>query len=304
MKARRLRTRAWGPALIALALTAGALALGQPPAFADAPVTVTSSGPSRVVTGTDEPTGRILATFVIDDASRTATGATICRTLGDSKRTGCRYERFDGQVSETDPYDDYDTAFDSDFEDEYTRWDIVGEPGHWTNSYPIGFDGITREQCLTAAWEPKADFSAVIQVKNDAGVELAHGSWDYSVLCTGIEGGSTGPERTHVSASHTTQSKPFRFYVVDTRHVLDSYRICVYWSLTGKYSKCDYERLTQADRTDSGWTVGYHLTIPAQGSYGCAYVGRKWPQNGFRLQFYDSSMDQQLSLFRGTRLDC
>ena len=288
---------------LAVALGCASLLLASvPPARADTGITVTASGPAKVVTDTDSSTGRIVATFTVTDPTLTATGARICRSYGDTKRQGCRYQRFDGQTV-TDEFDEYGDEYYYD-EDEYTRWDVVGQPGSWTVSYPIGFDEITREQCLDAAWED-APFAADMQVMNDAGVVLATGAWTYAVVCTGIEGAVAGPDRTRVYAGRSTTSKPFTFWALDTRRELASYRICRYFSGTGTYSGCDRERLTARNRTDDGtWVVSYRLTWRPLGSAACAYVGRKWPQAGVRVQFYDRDLKQRLSLFRGTRVDC
>lgn len=266
-------------------------------ALADSPVSVTASGPERIVTSTDTSTGRILATFTIVDSSATATGAKICRSYADNGQQGCRYQRFDGQTLD----DEYDDWYD---DDEYTRWDIVGAPGSWTVSYPIGFDEISREECLAAAWQD-APFAAAIQVMNDAGVVLATSGWTYAVACTGIEGNSLGPARSRVYAGKSTRSKPFRFLALDTRRVLKSYRVCHYDSIAGRYRDCDRERLTAEDRTkDGNWFLSYNLTWRAMGSSLCNYIGRKWPQAGIRVQFYDGNLDKRLTLYRGTRLDC
>lgn len=271
-----------------------------PPAVAaDLPVGVTSSGPARVVTDTDSATGRIVATFTITDPTLTATGATICRSYGDEPRQGCRYQRFDGKPAA----DEWDDEYVDD--DEYRRWDVVGQPGSWTVSYPIGFDGITREECLTAAWDDPA-FTAAMQVQNDAGVVIGTGSFTYDVVCTGIEGNSAGPARTRVSATRSVRSRPFGFLVLDARKVLASYRICQYDSVLGRYFNCDMERLTARQRTDDGknWGISYTITWQAMGSAACDYIDRKWPQAGFRVQYFDRSGDRVLTLFRGTRLDC
>ncbi len=271
------------------------------PALADSPVAIAASGPASITTSTDSSTGRVVATFVVTDSSRTATGATICRGYEDTKGQGCRYQRFDGQPV-GDGYDDYYDDYD-DYDDEYTRWDVVGTPGAWTVSYPIGFDAITREECLAATWRD-APFSATMSVMNDAGVVLATTEWVYQVRCTGIEGASAGPERTRVYAGRSTKSKPFTFVVLDTEHLLKSYRICRYDSVSGRYAGCDREVLRARNRTDDGWVVSYHLTWGPMGSSACAFVGRKWPQAGFRVQYYDRGLDRRLTLFRGTRLDC
>lgn len=291
----------WTTRLLTVAGTCLALLAWPPPASAqDGPVTVTASGPAKVVTSSDTSTGRILATFQISDTSLTATGATICRSSGDTTRQGCRYQRFDGQ-DVSDEYDDYE---DDWYDDEYTRWGIVGQPGSWTVSYPIGFDGISRVECLNAAWKD-TPFAASIEVMNDAGVVIGTGSWTYSVVCTGIEGNAVGPERTRVYAGRSTKSKPFTFLVLDTKRVLSSYRICRYDSVSGRYSGCDRERLTARNRTkDGNWALSYTITWNPLGSSACSYVGRKWPQAGFRVEFYDRSLSKRLTLFRGTRLDC
>jgi hypothetical protein len=198
--------------------------------------------------------------------------------------------------------DEYSDEYYED--DEYTRWDVVGQPGSWTVSYPIGFDAITREQCLDAAWKD-APFAADMQLMNDAGVVLATSTWTYAVACTGIEGGSAGPDRTRVYAGRSTKSKPFTFLVLDTTRELASYRICRYDSISGRYRGCDMERLMSRNRTDDGnWFINYHLTWGPVGSSACSYFDRKWPQAGFRVQFYDRDMDMRLSLVRGTRLNC
>lgn len=278
-----------------------AVAMPHGAAWAADGVTVQASGPKQVVTSTESSTGRITATFVVADPTMTATGATICRTYDGGGRYGCRYQRFDGQ-----PVEDADGYLDdpSDYaDDEYARWDVSGRPGEWTVAYPIGFDGISREQCLGATWRD-APFAAVMDVKNDAGTILGSGNWTYRVLCTGIEGGSSGPERTRLSTSHSVTSKSFTFLALDTTKVLTSFRVCRYSSVTERYFACDREVLTRRNRQDENWAVSYSITWPAQGAAGCAYVGRKWPQEGLRVQFYDRDLDQRLSLFRGTRLDC
>ena len=287
--------------MVGVPVAAGAMLLAviPPVAAEELPVSVASSGPAKVVTDTDSSTGRIVATFTITDPTLTATGATICRSWGDEARQGCRYQRFDGQSV----VDEWDDEYVDD--DEYTRWDIVGQPGSWTVSYPIGFDGITREQCLTAAWDDPV-FTASMQVQNDAGVVIGTGSFAYDVVCTGIEGSSSGPARSKVSASRSVKSKPFAFVVLDTRRVLASYRICQYDSIGGRYYDCDMERLTARNRLrdGTGWGLSYTITWRAMGSQLCDYIDRKWPQAGLRVQYFDRSGDRVLTLFRGTRLDC
>lgn len=270
-------------------------------AHANEPVVVTSSGPASVTASSLSSTGRILATFTVTDTSLTATGATICRSWGEKKRQACDYNRFDGQVldDEDDYWDDEDYG-----DEEYSRWDIVGIPGQWTVSYPIGFEEISREECITAAWSDKPGFAATMEVLNNAGVVLATNTFNYKVICTGVEGGSTGPEETRVYAARATVSKPFNFYVIDTKRVLKSYRVCRYNSISGKYANCDREKLTKSDQTKEGWGVSYNLTWQALGSSACTLVDRKWPQSGIRVEFYDASLDKIVSLFRGTRLDC
>lgn len=268
------------------------------PAAADSPVTVNASGPASITADTTRATGRILATFTIQDTSRTATGAKICRTIGSETGQACRYQRFDGTLVDDDDYWDYDD------DDDYTRWDIVGEPGSWTVSYPIGFDRISREECLTAAWSDDSGFAATIDVMNDAGVVLGTGLWDYSVNCTGIAGGSTGPDRTRVSASRSTTSEPFNFLVQDSKHRLASYRICRYRPVVGGYNACDREDLTSRNRTKDGWGVSYRLTFNAMGSSACAYIDRKWPDAGFRVDFYDRAGVKRVTLYRYTELRC
>ncbi len=249
-----------------------------------------------IVANSFTPTGRILATFTVTDTSLTATGATICGNYGDEKRKACRYQRFDGQSIDDD--------WDDDEDDDYIRWDIVGQPGSWTVSYPIGFDPISREECLTAAWNENPDFFASIDVMNDAGVVLGTGEFPYTVKCTGLEGGATGPDRTRVYAGKATKSQAFTFVALDSTKILKSYRVCQYSSSTGRYTKCDRERLLAKNRYKDGWAVTYNLTYPALGSSRCAYVGRKWPQEGLRIEYYDGSLKKRLTLFRGTRLDC
>ena len=270
------------------------------PAQAETGITVAVSGPARITASTLEPTGRILANFTVTDPTMTATGATICRAFGESRRQGCRYQRFDGVVVESDDW--YDDLADED--DEYTRWDVIGQPGSWTVSYPIGFEEMSDQECLAAALLDKP-FEASIEVMNDAGAILATGSFSYEVTCTGIAGGSTGPDRTRVYASRSARSQPFTFLAVDTKRILSAYRICQYSSITERYSNCDYEQLTTKHRTkDGNWYLSYYLNWGPLGSSSCGYVGRKWPQAGFRVQWYDRSMKQQLSLFRGTNTDC
>ena len=294
-------TGAWHWRAVASTFACAALLVaGVPSAQADTAVSVTASGPAKVVTSTDSSTGRIVATFTVADPTMTATGARICRSYADTGGQGCRYQRFDGQVVEGDEYDEYGDEY---YDDEYTRWDVVGQPGAWTVSYPIGFDEITREQCLAATWQD-APFAADIQVMNDAGAVLATGEWTYAVACTGIEGNAVGPDRTRVSAGRSTKSKAFTFLVLDTRRELVSYRICRYDSISGKYRGCDMEQLTARNRTDGNWVVSYFLTWGPVGSAACSYFDRKWPQAGFRVQFYDRDMDMRVSLFRGTRVDC
>lgn len=273
----------------------------------DGPVTVAASGPAKVVTSSDTSTGRIVATFVVSDTSLTATGATICRTHGNVTRQGCHYERFDGLAVSDDLDDDYYVDHEDDYDefDEYTRWDIGGQPGEWTVSYPIGFDEIPREDCLRAAWQKKP-FSADIEVMNDAGVVLATGSWTYQVVCTGIEGASTGPERTRVYAGRSSTSRSFTFLVLDSKRILSSYRVCRYSSVDGhRYLGCDREMLTASHRTKNGnWLLSYTLSWRPMGPGLCSVIGRKWPQEGVRIEFYDRNLRKQLSLYRATRLDC
>jgi len=269
------------------------------PALADSLVTITATGPSKIAASSLEPTGRITALFAVNDSSLTASGATICKQWGTKKRQGCDYRRFDGQLVESDDWDDdwYD-------DDEYTQWIITGTPGQWNISYPIGFEEISREECLYSAWQKDPKFSATIEVLNDAGTILSSGSFNYEVSCTGIEGGSVGPEKTRVYAGKSTKSKPFDFFVVDAKHMLKSYRVCNYSSITGKYFSCDRESLTKRQKSDDGWVLSYTLTWNSLGSATCNYIGKKWPQSGFRIELYDAQMDKVLSLFRGTRLDC
>lgn len=298
---RKRHTRIIGT--IALTASIGLSPLGHGASIAESPVTVTSSGPATITTSSLTPTGRILATFTITDASKTATGATICRNWGEEKRQGCRYQRFDGKVVEGDDYWD-DEDWETDLDDDYNRWDIVGSPGQWTVSYPIGFDYISREQCLTAAWNKNPNFFANIDVLNDAGVVLATNSFNYSVTCTGVEGGATSPEETRVYSNKSAKSKGFNFYVVDQKRLLKSYRICNYNWYSGKYYACDLEKLTQSNRKDNSWILSYTLTFPAYGSATCSYINRKWPDAGFRVEFYDASFDKIVTLYKYTRLDC
>lgn len=281
-----------GGIVLALAVVT---ALPSPPAFADGPVTVTSTGPTSVTTSSSTSTGRVVATFVITDTSLTATGATICRSYDDKKQQGCVYQRFDAPA-----VDEYGDPVEYD---EYTSWDVGGGPGSWTVSYPIGFDGISREECLAAGWR-KTPFYASIEVLNDDSVVLATGSWKYSVNCTGIEGAVNWPRKTMVYAGRSSRSKPWIYYVLDTRHVLNTYRICRYNSFLDRYDSCDYEDLTTRERTDTGWTVSYSLTFGAMGSSTCAWVGRKWPDAGFRLELYSGDLDKRLTMYGTTKMDC
>lgn len=269
--------------------------LAAPPVLADGPVTVTASGPASVTTSSDTSTGRVVATFVVADTSLTATGATICRSYGDKKRFGCTYQRFDAPA-----VDEYGDPVEYDA---YTSWDIVGGPGSWTVSYPIGFDGISREECLAAGWQ-KDPFYATIEVQNDASIVLATGSWTYTVNCTGIEGAVTWPRKTRVYAGRSTTSKPWTYFILDTRHVLNTYRICRFNAYLDRYGSCDYEDLTSRERTDTGWTISYRLTFTALGSSTCAWVGRQWPDAGFRLQVFSGNLDKRLTMYGTTKLDC
>ncbi len=268
-------------------------------AIADSPVVITSAGPAQVIGSTEVSTGPKSVTFDIFDASLTATGATICRRTGSPEVVDCRYERFDGVVTE-----DSDDYYYSD--DEYERWGIIGAPGHWTVSYPIGFPYMTREQCVDAAWidAKGSPYAAIIEVMNDAGTVLASNTWSYEVYCTGLLGGAQGPKRTRVFAGRSSSTKPFEFYVLDKRHLLESYRICVYDSLLGRYHDCDREDLRKRDRTASGWYLNYTIDFPAMGSDLCGYIGRTWPQSGLRIQFYDQDFDKQVTVYWGTRLNC
>ena len=297
---RNRHTRTFGAIVLTAAFGLSPLTAGA--AAAESPVTVTSSGPATITASSLTPTGRILATFAISDASKTATGATICKNWGKEKKQGCRYQRFDGKAVESDEY--WEDDWDDDYDDEYTRWDIVGSPGQWTISYPIGFDYISREQCLTAAWNKNPDFFANIDVMNDAGVVLATNSFKYTVKCTGVEGGATSAEETRVYANKSVKSKGFNFFVVDQKRILKSYRICNYNWYSGKYYACDREKLTKKNRSDEGWLLSYSLTFPAYGSSTCSYIDRKWPSAGFRVEFYDSSLDKVLTLHKYTRLNC
>ena len=274
------------------------------PASANSPVTITASGPAVIVAGTDAPTGRITAEFSITDTSRTATGAVICRNYAEEKRKGCQYLRFDGQgVTDDDDYwdDEDDLYYDSD--DPYMRWDITGQPGNWRIAYPIGFEEISRQECLTAAWNKKPDFSASIEVMNDAGTILATSAWPFKVTCIGIEGGVARPDKFQVYSGKPSSSKAFNFYVVDTKHSLTSYRVCDY-RFTGSYANCDREDLTKSQRSTEGWNLSYTLNFRAIGSASCSYIDRKWPEAGIRIQFYDKSMRQKLTLYGGTQLRC
>lgn len=282
---------------VAAALLAALSGIGSPAARADTPVTVTTSGPSTIVTDTSTSTGRIVATFTVADTSLTATGAIICRGAADKKATGCQYRRFDTP----EPVDEYgDPVYD---DDEYTAWEVTGGPGNWVVQYPIGFDPISREQCLNAAWGKKP-FSANMQVVNDDSTVLAQGSWQYAVDCTGIEGASSGPKRTRVYSGRTAESKAFTFWVLDANHKLNAFRVCRYNAMTDAYGACDYEDLASRHRTKDGWQVTYSLTFRPMGSSLCSWVGRTWPDAGFRMQFYSGDLDKELTLYSTTRLDC
>jgi len=264
------------------------------------PVEVQATGPQSITASTQRPTGRIVATFTISDPTLTATGATICRSFGEKTEVGCRYQRFDGQ-DVSDSWDD-DVYYDDD--DEYVGWTIDGQPGSWIVSYPIGFEEISREECVAATWGEDGPFSAAIDVQNDAGTLIGAAQWDYQVNCTGIVGGALGPEKTRVFAGRGTESKSFDFLVVDKERILDSYRICNYNAISGRYFGCDREDLKKRDRTDDGWAVSYSITWNAVGSATCRYIDRQWPQAGLRVQFYDDDLRKQLQIFKGTQLRC
>jgi hypothetical protein len=276
----------------------------------NAPVSVVVSGTGSVTAGTDRPSGRVTTNFAITDTSLTATGAKICRGYSKEKNLGCRYLRLDGvdlsNTTDDDYWDDDEDDYWADYDptDPYQRWDITGTPGSWNIAYPIGFEDITREECLHAAWDKSSKFEATIEVMNNAGTVLATAVSPFSVTCTGIEGGSAGPQKTQVYANKSAKSKSFTFFVVDTQHKLSSYRICRYLSATDSYFACDREDLKSRSKTDEGWTLGYNLTWSALGSSSCNYVDRKWPRSGFRVQFYDRDQDQVMTLYRTTQLRC
>jgi len=270
-------------------------------AAAESPVTIQSSGPERFAATTGKPTGRVVATFEITDASLTATGARICRILPEGTKRGCRYQRFD--LVELDD-DDWDDDWD-DIEPEYADWTITGAPGSWTVGYPIGYEDIPPEECLVSYFN-KNPFKASIEVMNDAGTVLASGNQNYRVACTGIAGNSTGPDRTRVYSGKSSKSQGLAFLVLDTKFTLDSYRACQYNSISGRYYACERKELKRSgkQKRDYGWVLSYNLTWRPMGSSLCSYIARKWPQAGVRVEFYDARMRKELTLFRGTRLTC
>lgn len=76
------------------------------------------------------------------------------------------------------------------------------------------------------------------------------------------------------------------------------------WSHLAAKDSCDYEDLTSRERTDTGWTISYSLTFAATGSSTCAWIGRQWPDAGFRLQVFSGDLDKRLTLYGTTKLDC
>lgn len=276
-------------------------------AHAQSPVTITSAPPERLVATVDQPTGRVLTTFTIADTSLTATGARICRILPQGTKRGCRYQRFD-QVSLADDDDDFwdDDDWD-DIDPAYRDWTITGAPGEWTIGYPVGYEDIPREECLQAHFN-KNPFKAHIEVLNNAGTVLATASQDYRVTCTGIAGTASSPDRTRVFSNRATKSGSMNFLVLDTKHTLDSYRVCQYDGIGGRYFKCDREVLKRTgnrkNKQDFGWFLSYNINYKPMGSALCSTISRRWPQSGLRIEFYDKRLRKELTLFTATRLTC
>ncbi len=294
---RRLFTLALGSAV------AGSLLVS--PAKAEAPVTVTSVQPERIVATIGKPTGRILTTFMITDGSKTATGAKICRILPEGTKRSCRYQRFDQSPVADDDDDFWDDDDWDDIDPAYLDWTVTGEPGNWSVGYPIGYEDIPREECLVSRFNNNP-FKAQIEVMNNAGTVLATASQDYRVTCTGIAGNASSPERTRVYSNRGSKSKSLGFLVLDTKHTLDSYRVCQYSGISGRYFNCDRKVLERSgsEKKDFGWYLPYTITYQAMGGTLCSYISRKWPQSGIRMEFYDKRMRKELTLFTATRLTC
>jgi hypothetical protein len=292
-------------AFITGTLLAGSLTLS--PASAESPVTIDTSGPEKFAATIGQPTGRVVINFIIADASSTATGARICRILPEGTKRGCRYQRFD-QVDIEDDDDDYwddDDDFWDDIDPEYRDWTITGAPGNWTVGFPIGYEDISREECLLSHFN-KNPFKAQIEVMNDAGTVLATTSRNYRVACTGVAGNASSPDRTRVYSGRSTKSKGMGFIVLDTKYTLDSYRVCQYSGVSGRYFNCERKVLKRSgkDKTDFGWFLTYNITYQPMGTALCSYIARKWPQSGIRVEFYDKKLRKELTLFTATRLTC
>jgi hypothetical protein len=277
------------------------------PAHAQSPVSITSAPPERLVATVGKPTGRVLTTFTITDSSLTATGARICRILPQGTKRGCRYQRFDQLPLPDDDDDFWDDDDWDNIDPAYSDWAITGDPGEWTIGYPIGFDDISREECLVSHFN-KNPFKAQIEVMNDAGTVLGTATQDYRVTCTGIAGHASSPDRTRVFSNKGAKSASMGFLVLDTKYTLDSYRVCQYSGIGGRYFNCDRQVLKRSgagsNKKDFGWFLSYSITYQPMGSTLCSYISRRWPQSGMRIEFYDKRLRKELTLFTATRLNC
>lgn len=274
-----------GRSVVSLMLAVAVAAGFAPTARAEGPVTVTAAGPASIDTTAGRGTGTSWVTFTILDTSSTATSVHACRILPSGKRADC----------------DAVPLVPRDFKD--GNWQVVAVPGGWQFRSRIKYYDMSPEECWSAAFAERP-YRISVSVRNPADVELATANHPYTVDCAGLAGGVDGPKRLLLHAGRDSAKAIITFYLLDTKHTMKSIRSCSYNALADRYYACQRQHLTARFRTDYGWAVTFAMQWPAMGSAACTYVGRKWPEAGKQVAYYDAGLHKRFTLYHGFRLEC
>lgn len=259
--------------------------VGASPAQAEGPVTITTVGPSSVKATVGRASATNWAEFTITDTSLTATHLFTCWIPPGGKGREC-----DSTPLTTSSYSDGNPQ-------------VIGGRGSFEYRARIAYNRISKEQCWRAHFS-EDPYRIVVSVRNAADVELATATHPYRVDCTGIVASTSGPKRLVVYASRSSSKAILKFYLLDTLHRATSVRICNYDEVNDRYYDCERERMPKSWRTDFGWAFNYSRSWGPMGYSGCAFIKRRWPDVGTRVEFYDDNLRKLTTAWRGFHLEC
>ena len=270
--------------ITAMAVAAGTLVVA-PTAQADGPVTVTASGPSSVKATVGRASATSWADFVIADASQTATHLFVCWVPPGGTGREC-----DSVPLTPSTYSDGNPQ-------------VIGGSGAYQYRARISYRDIGTKLCWKAHFD-KEPFRIIVSVRNAADVELANATHSYRVDCTGVVASATGPKRHVVYAGRTSKKAVLKFFLLDTAHRATSIRTCNYDEISDRYYGCERERMPKSWRTDYGWTFVYSRWWGPMGASDCAFIKRRWPSVGTRVEFYDDDLRKVATAWRSFHLEC